>query len=124
MKLIHFVALPALALALNVHAECPAQFPTERPAIPQGRHASEADMQAASAAVQAYVTRGERYLACHRLSAERHNRYMDRISAIAGEFNGERAVYLGRSAFAGIVLGDDALDGVFIGREAVASTAR
>lgn len=102
MNLKSLAVLPTLVVALSVHAECPSQFPSERPEIPEGRSASQADMQSAREAVQAYVVSGERYLTCHRLTVERHNSYMDRIEAIAAEFNGERAAYLGRKAFASV----------------------
>ena len=120
MKLTKFIVLPALVLAFNAHADCPSTFPGERPEVPNGASADTTEMVAAQKAIQTYVVEGEKYLACHKLSSDRHNAYMDRIEQLASKFNGERAVYLGRQSFASIILGTDNASDVFIGREAVA----
>ena len=49
------LAIPAMLIAMNAAAECPAQRPTELPAVPVATTASQADMVAAQPATQAYV---------------------------------------------------------------------
>jgi len=46
------IALPAMLIALQANAECPADFPANKPVVPNGATASEADMLAAKKAVE------------------------------------------------------------------------
>jgi len=70
------LALPALILAANTWASCPAPMPQTAPAIPNSQTASIEEMHAAQEAVSQYVTGVEAYLSCRSASLHPllHNR--------------------------------------------------
>jgi hypothetical protein len=70
------LTLPALFLATNAWASCPAPMPQAAPAIPNGQTASIEEMHATQEAVNQYVTGVEAYLNCRSASLHplMHNR--------------------------------------------------
>jgi hypothetical protein len=82
------LAVPALLLAVNSWAGCPAVMPTEPPQVPDGKSASHSEMQAAQLAVTDYVDKIKTYLDCRpQLDSLVHNRAVLRAKAAAGAYN-------------------------------------
>lgn len=96
------MALVALTLAVQVHADCPAQFPSRFPEIPSGVTASEAEMTAAQTAAKTFVAEGERYLECAKLHDLTHNFYVSQLNRVARAYNDELNRYLEREVIAGL----------------------
>lgn len=105
--------LVPFAIALSLAAAAPAAFaacayPPEV-AIPDGKSASKAEMQAASAAVKDYMAKVEDYLACldkeeadlgdavteeqKQLHTSRHNAAVDALNAVAARYNEQVQAY-------------------------------
>tara|TARA_R110002073_G_scaffold90394_6_gene213406 strand:- start:4145 stop:4453 length:309 start_codon:yes stop_codon:yes gene_type:complete len=83
------LTIPALFLAANTWASCPASLPVELPVVPDGASASHAEMQIAQEAVADYVTGVEAYLDCRTLIHPLlHNRLVDRAETVAASYNG------------------------------------
>ncbi len=95
------IALPAMLIALQANAECPADFPANKPVVPNGATASEADMLAAKKAVESFVAEGEAYLACSNLITVLHNRKVEKLNRAAAAFNEEAARFNDRVQVAG-----------------------
>ncbi|MCC7258798.1 MAG: hypothetical protein IT486_10555 [Gammaproteobacteria bacterium] len=90
------------ALAVPPLAEAACTYPPEV-TIPDGNSASEADMQAANAAVREYMAQVEAYLACmddeekalgdtitdeqKKVHTARHNAAVDALNAVAARYN-------------------------------------
>ncbi|MHA7815994.1 MAG: hypothetical protein ACX93N_05925 [Pseudohaliea sp.] len=98
MKLIQPLLLGALlALTAQVRAECPRTMPATQPAIPDGASASENTMLSAQAAVNAYIAKGDAFLACRDLHPMLHNRLRSKLVQVATAYNRELDTFLDRS---------------------------
>lgn len=83
------IALPALLLAANTWASCPAPMPQEAPAIPNGQTASIEEMHTTQEAVSHYVAGVEAYLNCRAASLHplAHNRAVHLAETTADSWN-------------------------------------
>lgn len=83
------LAIPAMLIAMNAAADCPAQRPTELPAVPAVATATEADMAAAQLATKAYVESVDRFLSCREghLSSLEHNFFVAEAHSAAERYN-------------------------------------
>lgn len=83
------LVLPALFLAANTWASCPASMPQEAPAVPNGQTASIEEMHAAQQAVSHYVAGVEAYLGCRSASLHPlvHNRAVYLAETAAESWN-------------------------------------
>lgn len=85
----NLLALPALLLAANTWASCPAQLPQEAPVIPNGQTAGIDEMHATREAVSHYVAGVEAYLDCRstNLHPLLHNRAVHLAETTADSWN-------------------------------------
>lgn len=84
------MTLPALLLAANTWAACPAAKPETAPVVPDGATASFEDMAAAQEAVKTYVADMEAWLECRsNLHPLMHNRAIALAEAAAESYNME-----------------------------------
>ncbi|MEQ9462442.1 MAG: hypothetical protein RJQ10_02180 [Haliea sp.] len=83
------LAIPALVLAANTWASCPATMPQEVPAIPNAQSASLEEMYTAQKAVSNYVASAEAYLECRSsgLHPLMHNRVVYLAETTAESWN-------------------------------------
>lgn len=88
------LTLPALLLAANTWAACPAAKPDAAPGIPNGMTATHQDMAAAQEAVKTYVNSVEAWLECRRsLHPLMYNRALAQAEAAADAYNAELATF-------------------------------
>ena len=83
------LAIPAMLIAMNAAAECPAQRPTELPAVPVATTASQADMVAAQTATQAYVESVIDFVNCRQdyITDLEHNFFIESARSAAENYN-------------------------------------
>ncbi len=81
-------AVPALLLAVNTWAGCPAPMPSEPPPVPDGKSASRTEMQEAQLAITDYVDKIEAHLECRpRVDSLAHNRAVFLAKTAADAYN-------------------------------------
>ncbi|GAB3280504.1 hypothetical protein [Parahaliea aestuarii] len=91
------LAIPALVLAAGAMAECPAQFPSDAPAVPSGQAATHEQMYEAQVAVNAYVEAIENYLDCRsELHPLQQSRSLYLAESVADSYNAELAKFRAR----------------------------
>lgn len=83
------LALPALLLAANTWASCPAPMPQKAPDVPNGQTASIEEMHDAREAVSQYVAGVEAYINCRSASLHPlvHNRAVYLAQTTAESWN-------------------------------------
>jgi hypothetical protein len=91
-----YAVLLAALIAAPAFGDCETVAWGERPNVPSGSHATEAEMLAAYDAVVAYVSAGQAYLECHQPSPLASELVLDRMEHIAQDFNRQRARFLDR----------------------------
>ncbi len=89
------LSIPALLLALQVHATCEPPGPGTVPVIPEGSEATAEQMLAAQEQVEAYVASIQEYLDCRtgRLPYSVHNGLVNRAESLADDYNTELGRY-------------------------------
>ena len=96
------MTLPALLLAANTWAACPAAKPETAPVVPDGATASFEDMAAAQEAVKTYVADMEAWLECRsNLHPLMHNRAIALAEAAAESYNMELSSFRKRDQLLG-----------------------
>lgn len=96
------LAIPAMFIAINAAAECPAQRPTEAPAVPTAVNATESDMVAAQIATQAYVENVINFVHCRQdyITDLEHNFFIASARSAAESYNETLREYNQREAVA------------------------
>lgn len=89
------LTVPAMFIAINAAAECPALLPTDKPAVPDGTVASRAEMYEAQLETRVYVENIENFLLCkqERIEPWLHNIHVRSAEAAAEDYNRELQRY-------------------------------
>ena len=96
------LAVPAMLIAMNAAAACPAKRPAEAPEMPAVATASRADMVAAQTATQHYVDAVVDFLNCRDYSMHdvEYNYFVDAAHTAAEKYNETLRAYKQREALA------------------------
>ncbi|TDG15951.1 hypothetical protein E2F43_06920 [Seongchinamella unica] len=96
------LAVPAMLIAMNAAADCPAKRPTEAPEMPAVATASKADMAAAQAATQTYVDSVVDFLNCRNYAMHdvEYNYFVEAAYSAAQTYNDMLREYQQRDALA------------------------
>lgn len=84
-----FLAIPAMFIAINAAAQCPADRPSNMPELEISYSSSKIELFEAQAQTQAYVNSVVSYLNCHdrRMSSLEINFYLESAENMAAQYN-------------------------------------
>lgn len=96
------LAVPAMLIAINAAAQCPAKRPTEAPEMPAVATADKADMVAAQTATQTYVDGVVDFLNCRHYSMHdvEYNYFVEAAHSAAQKYNETLREFKQRDALA------------------------
>lgn len=97
------LAVPAMLIAMNSAAECPADYPTSAPDISLSASATRSDLESAQIATQAYIDSVDKFLTCRaaHLHDLAHNYYVYEAETAAENYNAALRAFQQREALAG-----------------------
>ena len=84
-----FLAIPAMLIAMNVAAECPAERPTQKPELTVDDASSKTELYKAQTEANAYVNEVVKFLNCRgsHLSSLEYNFFVESAYSLAEEYN-------------------------------------
>lgn len=96
------LAVPAMMIAMNAAADCPAKRPVEAPEMPVVATATKSDMVAAQTATQDYVDGVVQFLNCRDYSMHdvEYNYFVEAAYSAAEKYNETLREYKQRDALA------------------------
>lgn len=84
-----FLAIPAMFIAINAAAQCPAEHPINKPELEVSYSSSKVELFAAQTQAQAYVDSVVSYLNCRdrRMTSLEVNFYVEAAENVAEQYN-------------------------------------